>query len=57
MRSAGRDAGLDGRPPGPPGRNNLPCVIGFPGTRLPRGVGRDCEPGGSPGPVNIVPLL
>lgn len=53
----GRVASFDGPPPGPPGRSNFPFVIGFPATCLPRGVGRDCELGGSPCPVCIVPLL
>ena len=42
---------LDGRPPGPPGRTSLPLLIGFLALSLPRGVGRETEFGGSPGPV------
>jgi hypothetical protein len=53
----GRDASFEGPPPGPPGRSSLPFVMGLPGTCLPRGVGRETEFGGSPGPVWILPLL
>lgn len=47
----GREASLDGPPPGPPGRSSLPFVIGLPAICLPRGVGREMEFGGSPDPV------
>ncbi len=42
---------LDGRPPGPPGFKSLPLLIGFRIPSFPRGVGRDTDSGGSPGPV------
>lgn len=57
LEVTGREANFEGPPPGPPGRNSFPLVIGLPATCFPRGVGRDCESGGSPGPVCIVPLL
>lgn len=46
----GRDATFDGCPPGPPGLNNLPVVIGRT-IALPFGVGRDTELGDSPWPT------
>ena len=49
--AAGRDASFDGPPPGPPGRSNLPCVMGLPALGLPFGVGLETEFAGSPGPV------
>lgn len=54
---AGRLANFDGPPPGPPGRSSLPFVIGFAATCFPLGVGFDCEFGGSPADVCMVPLL
>lgn len=46
--AAGRDANLEGPPPGPPGRSSLPDVMALPGFGFPFGVGRDMEFGGSP---------
>ena len=43
-------------PPGPPGRNSFPVVIGL-ATAFPFGVGLETELGDSPGPTWIVPLL
>lgn len=52
----GRELILEDCPPGPPGLNNLPVVIGRT-TALPLGVGRDTELGDSPWPTWIVPDL
>ena len=49
--AAGREASLDGPPPGPPGRSSLPFVMGFPATCFDLGVGLETEFAGSPGPV------
>ena len=46
----GRDD-FEGPSFGPPGRSNFPFVIGLPGICFGRGVGRDTEFAGSPGPV------
>jgi hypothetical protein len=51
LACAGRLASFEGPPPGPPGRNSLPLVIGLAAICLPLGVGFDTEFGGSPGPV------
>lgn len=48
FEAAGRDASFDGAPPGPPGRSNLPLVMGLPATCFGLGVGFDTEFGGSP---------
>lgn len=52
----GREVTLDVCPPGPPGLNNLPVVIGRT-TALPFGVGRETELGDSPCPTWMVPDL
>lgn len=57
LACAGRLASFEGPPPGPPGRSSLPFVIGFAATCFPFGVGFDCELGGSPADVWMVPLL
>lgn len=55
--AAGLDVNLEGPPPGPPGRSNLPFVIGLPTFGLPFGVRFEIELGDSPGAVWTVPLL
>lgn len=42
------DDNFPGAPPGPPGLNSFPFVIGLLATAFPRGVGLDTELGGSP---------
>ena len=42
------DDSFPGAPPGPPGLNSFPFVIGLLATAFPRGVGLDTELGGSP---------
>ena len=46
----GREETVEDPPPGPPGRNSLPDVIGL-ATAFDRGVGFEIEVGDSPGPT------